>query len=54
MSIDTRWRKISRDIVDYRGRALALLIAVTVGVFSVSTMLGAFGIVSREVPINYL
>lgn len=54
MSIDNRWRKLLRDISGYRGRALALLIAVSVGVVSISTMLGAYGIVSREAPLNYL
>lgn len=54
MSFDTRWKKLFRDVTGNGGRALALLIAVSVGIFSVSTMLGAFGIVSREIPINYL
>ncbi len=53
MNIDTRWKKLFRDISGYHGRALALLIAVSVGIFSVSTMLGAFGIISREAPLNY-
>jgi putative ABC transport system permease protein len=53
MSIDTRWRKMFRDISSYSGRALALLIALSLGVFSVCTMFGALGIVSREAPINY-
>ena len=54
MSLDTRWRKLVRDVTGNPGRALTLLVAVSVGVFSVSTMLGAFGIVSREIPVNYL
>ena len=54
MSVDARWRKLFRDVVGYRGRALTLIAATSVGVFAVTAMLGAYGIVSREVPINYL
>lgn len=54
MSIDTRWRKMFRDVARNGGRALALVVAVSIGIFSVTTMLGAFGIVSREIPVNYL
>jgi putative ABC transport system permease protein len=54
MTLDTRWRKLFRDIGNYPGRALTLLVAVSIAVFSVTTMLGAYGIVKREVPVNYL
>lgn len=53
MTIDTRWRKLIRDVADYRGRALTLLAAISIGIFSLGTMLGAFGIVGREIPVNY-
>jgi putative ABC transport system permease protein len=51
--MSTRWKKVLRDITGYRGRALALLIALSVGIFTVGTMLGAYGIVSREITVNY-
>jgi len=54
VSIDTRWKKTLRDITGYGGRALALLIALSVGIFTVSTMLGAYGIVGREITVNYV
>ena len=53
MNLDTRWKKALRDITGYGGRALALLAALSVGIFTVSTMLGAYGIVSRETLVNY-
>jgi putative ABC transport system permease protein len=53
MRIDTRWRKALRDVIADRGRALALLVALVVGVFTVGTMLGAYGIVAREIGVNY-
>lgn len=49
----TRWTKTRRDVTGYGGRALALLIALSVGIFTVSTMLGAYGVVSREIVVNY-
>jgi len=54
VSIDTRWKKVLRDITGYGGRALALLIALSAGIFTVSTMLGAYGIIGREIAVNYL
>jgi putative ABC transport system permease protein len=53
VTLDTRWKKTLRDITGYRGRALALLVALSVGIFTVSTMLGAYAIVAREVTVNY-
>jgi putative ABC transport system permease protein len=53
VTFDTRWKKTLRDAVGYRGRALALFVALSAGVFTVSTMLGAYGIVSREITVNY-
>jgi len=54
VNLDTRWKKTLRDITGYRGRAVALLAALSVGIFTVSTMLGAYGIVSREAVVNYV
>jgi putative ABC transport system permease protein len=53
MIIDTRWLKMLRDVGDYGGRALALVVALTVGIFTVAAMLGAYGVVSREIVVNY-
>ena len=53
MTLDSRWKKALRDITGYRGRAIALFIALSIGIFTVSTMLGAYAIVSREIVVNY-
>jgi putative ABC transport system permease protein len=53
VTLDTRWKKTLRDITGYRGRALALTVALSAGIFTVSTMLGAYGIVNREITVNY-
>lgn len=48
------YKKAWRDIADFSGRAIALLIALSVGIFTVGTMLGAYSIVSREITTNYV
>jgi putative ABC transport system permease protein len=53
VTLDTRWKKTVRDVTGYRGRAVAVFIALSAGIFTVSAMLGAYGIVSREIIVNY-
>lgn len=49
-----RWIKLLRDVKAESGRALLMLAAVGFALFAVTTMLAAYGIVTREVTRNYL
>jgi len=49
-----RWTKLWRDIQAESGRGLIMLTAIAFALFAVTTMLGAYGIVTREVRTNYL
>ncbi len=49
-----RWTKLWRDIQAESGRGLLMLTAIAFALFAVTTMLGAYGIVTREVRTNYL
>jgi putative ABC transport system permease protein len=48
------WIKLLRDIRAESGRSLAMLAAIGFALFAVMAMLGAYGIVTREVRVNYL
>ena len=48
-----RWLKLLRDVRAESGRALLMLLAMGFALFAVSAMLGAYGIVTREVAANY-
>src|SRR5262249_59148501 len=54
VTLGIRWTKALRDFTGYRGRALALFIALSVRIFTVSTMHGAYGIVSRKIAVHSL
>ena len=49
-----RWLKLLRDIRAESGRAILMLLAMGFALFAVSAMLGAYGIVTREVAANYM
>lgn len=49
-----RWTKLWRDVQAESGRGLLMLAAIGFALFAVTTMLGANGIVTREVRTNYL
>ena len=49
-----RWTKLFRDVRTESGRALIMLAAVAFALLAVSAMLSAYGIVTREVRVNYL
>ena len=49
-----RWMKLLRDARAESGRALIMLAAIAFALFAVSAMLSAYGIVTREVRVNYL
>jgi putative ABC transport system permease protein len=49
-----RWIKLFRDVRAESGRAVLMLAAVAFALFAVTTMLAAYGIVTREVTRNYM
>lgn len=49
-----RWTKLLRDMQAEAGRGLLMLAAIAFALFAVTAMLGAYGIVTREVTRNYL
>jgi putative ABC transport system permease protein len=49
-----RWRKLLRDLVREHERLLLMLAAVTVSLAAVGGVMGAFGILEREIARNYL
>jgi putative ABC transport system permease protein len=49
-----RWLKLLRDLRAESGRALLMLLAIGFALFAVTAMLGAYGIVTREVEVNYV
>ncbi len=49
-----RWTKLFRDVRTESGRALIMLAAVAFALFAVAAMLSAYGIVTREVRVNYM
>lgn len=52
--LSPRWRKILRDLSAERGRALLMVTAMAISIMSIGTVLGAFSIMTREMPRNYL
>lgn len=52
--LSPRWRKILRDLAMERGRALLMVTAMAISIMSIGTVLGAFAIMTREMPRNYL
>src|SRR5262245_241589 len=51
--ISPRWRKLGRDLRTQRGRVLLLVAAVAVSLTGIGTVLGAYAILTRELPLNY-
>lgn len=49
-----RWRKLRGDLLRERERLLLILAAVTVSLAAVGGIMGAFGILEREMARNYL
>lgn len=52
--LSPRWRKLARDIATERGRVLSMLTALAISIVGIGTVLGAFAILTREMPRNYL
>jgi putative ABC transport system permease protein len=51
--VSPRWRKLGRDLRTQRGRVLLLVAAVAVSLTGIGTVLGAYAILARELPLNY-
>ncbi len=54
MTISPRWLKIYRDFTSDRGRTVLMVVAISVGIFGVSTILSAYSILIREVEKSYM
>jgi putative ABC transport system permease protein len=54
MRLSPRWMKLVRDLNTARGRVLMMVLALSVGVFSVGTIMSAYTILTREISRNYL
>jgi putative ABC transport system permease protein len=52
--IAPRFRKLLRDVGTEWGRLTVMIVAVAVSVMGIGAVLGAFSIMSREMPRNYL
>jgi putative ABC transport system permease protein len=49
-----RWKKLLRDLQAAQGRMLMMVLAMSVSIFGVGTMLTAYTVASREMVYNYL
>ena len=49
-----RSSKIFRDLWEYRGRSILVILAITIGVIGVGTILFAYSILLRELDKNYM
>ena len=54
MTLAPRWRKLMGDFGATRGRIALMLAALTIGMFALTTISGAYTILSREIARNYL
>ena len=53
LNLSTRWVKIARDFWIAKGRVAMMVLAIAAGVFAVTTILGGYTILTREVSRNY-
>jgi putative ABC transport system permease protein len=54
MTLAPRWRKLIGDFGATRGRIALMLAALAIGMFALTTISGAYAILSREIARNYL
>ncbi|HET9931301.1 MAG TPA: ABC transporter permease, partial [Polyangiaceae bacterium] len=52
--LSPRWRKLFRDLSMERGRALLMVTAIALSIGGIGAVLGAYSIMTREMPRNYL
>lgn len=48
------WKKVTNDLWMTKGRTLLMVIAIAVSLFGVGTILSAYGILTREIAVNYM
>lgn len=51
--VSPRWRKIRRDLLHNKGRSIAVILAIMIGVFSVGMIINARIILAREMNASY-
>ena len=54
MTIAPRWRKLFGDLAATKGRIALMLAALAAGIFALTTIVSAYGILTREISRNYL
>lgn len=52
--LPVRWKKIWGDVRSMQGRMVLMVLALTLGLFGVTTILTSYTILMREVSVNYL
>lgn len=48
-----RWRKVFHDLFDNKARTLLVVLSISVGVFSIGVIAGAYEIISNDMGISY-
>ena len=48
-----RWRKVLHDLWDSKLRTVLVVLSISVGVFAVGMIAGAYEIISNDLPITY-
>ncbi|MDP2118419.1 MAG: hypothetical protein Q8K28_00800 [Hoeflea sp.] len=54
MTLAPRWKKLVGDFVATRGRVALMLAALAIGMLTLTTIAGAYTILTREISRNYL
>jgi putative ABC transport system permease protein len=52
--VSPRWRKLLGDVRAAKGRLAMMVLALAAGIFGVGTILSAYGVLTREIKVNYL
>jgi putative ABC transport system permease protein len=52
--VPPRWRKLSRDLWQERGRTMTMVIAIAASLVAIGSVLGAYAVLTREIAANYL
>ncbi len=51
--LNTRYKKVLRDITTDFTKSAILILAITIGLFGIGVVLGAYSVLSREMTKNY-
>jgi putative ABC transport system permease protein len=52
--LSSRWKKIIGDVRTARGRIVMMILAISIGIFGVGTILTTYTILTREIHTNYV